>query len=136
MATTGVVNGTLMALYIGNVKVVKLLSNGFSISRPTREVANKDSGDWVSRKSNRASWGASGSAHFEFNPTYGFEDLYALIANGTQIAVMTSTEVSGDKLYVGNGYLTELSPDFPDMDNSSYSFTIEGDGQLTESPIT
>lgn len=136
MATSGVINGTSMAIYIQGNKVCSLLSNGFSISRPTREVANKDSGNWSSKATNRGSWAAQGSAHFEFAPTYGFSNLFAAITNGTLIGVVTKTAVSGDKYYSGMGYLTDLSPDFPDMDNSSYSFSIEGSGALTETTLT
>jgi predicted secreted protein len=136
MATSGVINGTLMAIYINGSKVCSLLSNGFTITGATREVANKDSGNWASKASGRNSWSAQGSAHFEFAPTYGFPSLFTAISNGTLLGVVTKTGVSGDKYYSGMAYLTDLSPDFPDNDNSSYSFTLDGTGALTQSTAT
>ena len=136
MATTGVINGTAMALYINGTKIASLLSNGFAVNRPTREIANKDSGNWTSKASNRGSWSANGSAHFEFAPTYGFSNLFTAIRNGTLLGVVTKTGVSGDKYFSGMAYLTDLTPDFPDMDNSSYSFTFDGSGELTETTAT
>ena len=136
MATSGVINGTLMAIYINGVKIAKMLSNSVSIQRPTREVANKDSGDWVSKKPNRASWNFNGSAHFEFVTANGYDDLKTAIKNSTQLWVMTSSEVAGDTLQVGSAYITQLDADFPDMDNSSYTVNIDGDGELFDSPVT
>lgn len=136
MATIGVINGTLMALYIGGTKIASLLSNGLTIDMPTREVANKDSGTWVDKKPNRGSWSHTGSAHFVFSPTYGFSDLFTAMKNQTLIGVVQKTAVSGDKYMSGMAYITNLSQDFPDMDNSSYSFTLEGTGTLTEGTTT
>ncbi len=131
--TEGVVNGTLMGIYLGGTKVASLTGNGISISRPTREVANKDSGNWVAKKTTRASWGANGSGHFTFEAG-GYKALRAAIAAGTRLTVLTSTDVAEDQAEQGYGFMTQLDLDFPDAENSTYSFNIDGDGEL--SPIT
>jgi len=133
--TTGILNGTLMALYISNVKIANLTTNGFSLTRPTRETSNKDSGNWSTKKHKRMSWSMNGSAHFAFDAGYGASDIDTAIKNGTEVAIMSSTEVVGDKKYWGNALITEFTPDFPDDDNSSFSVTFEGTGQLNESPV-
>ena len=133
--TTGILNGTLMALYIGGVKVANLVTNGFSLSRPTRETSNKDSGNWATKKHKRASWSMNGNAMVAFDAGYGVDDIFDAIVNSTEVAIMTSTEVVGDIKYWGTALVTEFSPDFPDDDNSTYSVTFEGTGQLNESLV-
>ena len=130
MATTGILNGTLMALYIAGTKVANLTTNSMTFNRPTRETSNKDSANWVTKKHKRAMWGFSGSAYFAFDAAYGWSDLYTAMMAGSEVVVMTSTEVVGDEKYYGNALITDLPADFPDDDNSSYNITIEGTGAL------
>jgi predicted secreted protein len=138
MATTGIVNGTLMCIYVNTVKVAVLTSNSFSQSRGTRETANKSSATWMTRIPVRGSWSASGSAYFQFDDTAtdGFSYLKTLMDAKTQITCLIGTDVVADKYYSGSGYITELSADFPDDEGSTYSFSIEGDGALTEYATT
>lgn len=129
--TTGIVNGTLMALYSGGTKIANLTTNSMTLSRPTRETANKDSGNWITRKHKRASFGFSGSAYFAFDAGYGWVDLYSALKNGTELTVMTSSEVVGDKKMYGTCLVTDLPTEFPDDENASYNITLEGTGELT-----
>ena len=133
---TGIVKGTLLAIYVGGTKIAVLTANSLSRSRPTRETANKDSGDWVTRLPNRNTWTISGSAYFAFDAAYGYDDLFDVMDAGTAVTIMRSTEESGDSYYSGDAYLTQLDADDPDDDNSSYSFTFEGSGQLSKAAVT
>jgi len=130
MPTTGILNGTLMALYISGTKVANLTSNGMTFNRPTRETSNKDSGNWVTKKSKRASWGMSGSAFLAFDAAYGWVDLYTAMMSETDVVLMSSTEVVGDNKFYGSARIIDLPADFPDDDNSSYNITFEGTGPL------
>lgn len=137
MATTGIVPGTLMAVYVSGTKIALLTTNSFSESRPTRETANKDSGDWVTRVANRGSWSASASALYQNSASNGnYHALKALKDAGASVTVMFHTMVSGDYYFTGSALITELSLDFPDNDNSSYSISFEGTGALTENTYT
>jgi hypothetical protein len=136
MATTGVLNGTLMAIYVGGTKVATLLTNSISINRPTRSIASKDDATWDAKAINRANWSKSGRAFFKFDAGYGFRNLYAAIVAGAAVTVRSSTAVSGDYYYEGSAFLTEVGADYADNDNSEYSFTLEGTGALSETLIT
>lgn len=129
--TTDILPGTLMALYVSGTKIANLTTNAMALNRPTRETANKDSGNWITRKPKRASFGFSGSAYFAFDAGYGWVDLYSALKNGTALTVMTSSEVVGDKKMYGTCYVTDLPAEFPDDENSSYNVTLEGTGELT-----
>lgn len=135
MPTTGILNGTLMALYIGGVKIANLTANSMQLSRPSRETANKDTGNWSTKKHKRATWGFSGSAFFAFDAGYGYSNLYAALIAGTELTVMTSSEVLGDKKYWGTAIITDLPAEFPDDENSSFNITLEGTGTLYESTV-
>lgn len=123
-----------MCVYVDGVKVALLTTNSFSEPRPTRETANKDSGVWVTRLPNRGSWTASATAYYAMDGSY--KALKAKKDAGSQVTVMFSTAVSGDEKYQGSAYISDLSPDFGDDDNSTFSVSFDGDGALTEYDIT
>lgn len=52
------------------------------------------------------------------------------------VAVEISDNTSGDHYWHGFGYITELSSDYPDDEASSYTFTVEGDGELYYTQLT
>lgn len=133
--TTDILNGTLMAIYIGGVKISHLTTNGFTLDRPTRETSSKDTANWSTFKHKRMNWSMNGSAYFAFDAGYGPDDIFDAIKNGTEVSIMTSTEVVGDMKYWGTALITGFTPDYPDDENSSYSVTFQGTGELHESPV-
>lgn len=134
MATTGIMPGTLMVVYVDGVKIALLTTNSFSDSTPTRETANKDAGNYVTRLPNRSTWSASASAFYASSGS--FKALKAKKDARATVVLLFSTGVTGDQKYTGNAYITELSADFPDDDNSTFNVSFEGDGQLSESDVT
>lgn len=136
MATTGIINGTLMALYVNGTKVAVLSTNSVPKSWPTRDTANKDSGSWMTKLPTRGNWSMTGTAFFQFVASGGYKTLSDAMDAKQLVQVKMSTLVSGDSYWHGEGYITDLTADFPDDDASTYSITIEGSGQLYFTTLT
>lgn len=136
MATSGVINGTAMAVYINSTKVAVLTGNNLALSWPTRETANKDSGSWMTRIPTRGTWSISGTAFFQFIASGGYLTLFTAMTNKTLVYVQISDNTSTDHHYHGWGYITDLPADFPDDEASSFNFTVEGNGELYFTALT
>lgn len=136
MASSGVLNGTKMAVYISGTKIAHLTATGFSRSKETRETTDKDTTGDKTFKYKRGSSQLSGSAWFDFAAGYGFADLFTAMDNETELTALLATEESGDDTYQATVLLTQLDADFPDDDNSSYSFTMLVSGDWTTSTVT
>ena len=138
MATSGIINGTSMCIYINGVKVAVLTGTSLALSWPTRETANKDSGSWMTKLPTRGNWSVSGAAFFQFLNSVqgGYLMLFNAMTAKQQIYVEIADKVSTDHYFHGKGYITDLPADFPDDEASSYNITIEGDGQLYFTALT
>lgn len=136
MGTTGIVNGTLMALYVGGVKVAVLTGNGLNLGNPTRETANKDSGNWMTRLPTRGNWSFNGAAFFQFVASGGYLSLFNAKVAKTRVYVEIATKISGDYYFHGYGYIEDLPADFGDDEASTFNVTINGDGELLYTALT
>jgi predicted secreted protein len=136
MATSGIINGTSMAVYISETKVAVLTGNSLALSWPTRDTANKDSGSWMTKIPTRGNWSISGTAFFQFLTSGGYLSLFTAMTAKTLIAVEISGNTSTDHYWHGFGYITDLSADFPDDEASTFNFTVEGTGQLYFTALT
>lgn len=107
----------------------------FELNAETRETTSKDDAVYRSYITSAKNWTISGSALFgdddanDWNP----DDLYLLIGNQvdikiTQCGVGSVTPVPAEKNVSGNAILTQLSAAFPDKDNGTYTFTLQGTG--------
>jgi predicted secreted protein len=136
--TTGIVNGTAMALYVDGVKVAVLTGNDLDTAFPTRETANKDSGIWMTRIPTRGNWSFSGSAFFQFltSSQGGYLKLFNAMKAKTRVYAEVATKLSGDGYFHGYGYITALPGSFPDDEASTFNITIEGDGELLLTDLT
>jgi len=110
----------------------------FEMNAETREVTSKDDAVYRSYVTSAKNWTISGSALFgdddatNWNP----DDLYASIGAEvdikiTQCAAGTTTPATGETKSEGNAILTSLSASFPDKDNGTYSFSLQGTGAWT-----
>jgi len=129
---TDIIDGRLMGIYVAGSLVAVATGCSLKITHAVRESSNKDSGKWQKMLPGRVGWSMSGNAKFEFNAAYGFADLYALITGPTGATVLISTKTTGDIEYTGNCFLESLDADFPDSADSTYSFSMKGDGVLTK----
>ena len=107
----------------------------FELNAETREVTSKDNASFRSYVTSAQNWTISGNALFgddvvgAWNP----DDLYALMGTEvyvkiTQCAPGLQTPLSGETFIMGLAILTQISGSFPDKDNGSYSFSLQGTG--------
>jgi len=137
MATTGIINGTLLAVYIGSDVIAHSTSHSLSITHDARDATTKDSSGWTDLLEGLRSWEISGEGLVAYDGTLDIDDLFtSYIATRTAVTVKFSTEVSGDVYYTGSAYLTSLDQDAPTEDNVSYSYTFSGTGALTKSTVS
>jgi TP901-1 family phage major tail protein len=134
MASTGINNGTLTALYIevdGDLeKVAHLTSNGLTVEMDTRNATTKDSEGWNEILEAAKKWSISGEGFFAEDAEYGFNDLYAVWTSREPLTAVISSEVEGDKKYEGTCYITSLSRTSPVEDSETFSISLQGTGQL------
>jgi TP901-1 family phage major tail protein len=140
MASTGINNGTLTALYIfvANVptKVAHLTSTGFSVNMNTRSVTTKDSAGWEEILEGSKSWEMSASGYFAEDTTLGYEELFDYWNGRGKVLVAFTSAVTGDKRYKGLGYITSLSRTAPTEDSETFDVTIQGTSTITKYTVS
>lgn len=131
MATTGIVNGTSLKISVDGTAIAYTTSASFELSMSTRDTSNKDSLGWKTGAEGQRSGTISGDYLFAFDAAYGFEELFALMTNRTEVTVKMATSDVSDKFISGEAYLTSLSASAPMEDTVSGSFTLEFTGAIT-----
>jgi TP901-1 family phage major tail protein len=132
MATAGVINGSDFFMYHSKTVIAHATSHTLNVNLATRDISSKDSAGWKGTGAGQRSWTASGNGLYTFDAAFGFSQLMALVTNRTRVYVKLATKTATNKAYWGYGYLTSITLDAPNEDNSTYSFSFEGDGALTE----
>lgn len=130
-----VLNGTKMILYVGEVAVAGATSHSLSLNMDTRETTNKDSAGWRELLESVRNWSMSGEGLKSFAANFGHDELALLIVNREKVTIKLSTEETGDTFYSGSAWLTTVDSDYPNEDNSTFSFTFEGTGPLTPNTV-
>jgi len=136
MATTNIINGTLLKVYVDGTAIAKTTSATLNLSMATRDASNKDSSGWKDVLEGLREWTIDGDFLQAEDAAYGYDDLFALINGRTSVTLKFMSNVSGDKYYQGTAYLTSLSREAPLEDNVSGSFSFEGSGALSEKTLT
>lgn len=139
-ASTNVMNGTDVIVAISTdggttyTTVGKATTASLQMNMEVRDVTTKDSAGWRELLGGLKSWSLSGEGMVTYNLTskVGFSDLFGHISSRTRLYFRFGSTTSGEKQYKGYGFLTSLSQDGGVEDNNSFSFSIEGDGALTE----
>ena len=135
MASTGVINGTLLQIYLNGVVIAKSTSCKLEIPVELRNTSSKDSAGWTNREYGRRDWNAGGDFLDAEDSAYRFDDLFALITNRTKVTMRMSSAVSGDKYYEGTALIESLSREAPMEDNVTGSYSLQADGPLTENTV-
>jgi len=124
-------NSTDLKLYIDGVAVACATDATLTMTHSVREVLCKDTLAWRDVVPGLRSWSVSGSGLHSMDATNGAFDLTELAINRTLVYVKMSTEEAGEKYMAGSGYLTECTLNSPGAEeNCTYSFSLEGTGQL------
>lgn len=134
MATSGIINGTLLTIKVGGSKLLNSTSASMSLTLDTPEATTKDSGGFQ----NLIAGVKSGEISFEGLVAYDsgsgsqIGDISDELISGTSVTWEFSTDVSGDDKYSGNGFISSIEIT-ADMESPvSYSGTIVTTGTITQ----
>jgi TP901-1 family phage major tail protein len=138
MATTGLVNGTLVALYkdvSGTLtKVANLTSTDFELSKDTIDATNKDGGNYKEFLVGLSGWTMNAEGIFEEDAGVtgiSAKDLLDDIIAGAPITVVMTSNVEDDLKLSGSAIITSFAWNAPVNDVSTFSVSLQGTGALT-----
>jgi predicted secreted protein len=130
MATSGVINGTLLGVYMDSTLIASAKSCELTVSHDPRETTTKDDGAYETKLEGKLSWGISVNG---LATVSGFSTLFTAWKNRTQVQLYFQTAVSGDKTYRGYAYITSLKESADHQTSAAWDASFEGTGSLTES---
>lgn len=133
MATTGIINGTNLLVYVGGTAITHSTSASISFSMETRDASTKDSDGYREILEGQRSFTIEAEAMTALDAAQGFEELFAAWVARTALTIKFGTADSGDQFYQGTGYCTSLSMDSGVEDSSTFSASFEMTGQVTTS---
>ena len=131
-ATTGVVNGTICVLYLGETAISYSTSCSLSLSGTTIDVTNKDSGYWVQKISgHKNSWTMSVDAFYNMDGAGVTPyELFDPLRDGDLVSLKFTTTNTDDTFFVGNAIVTSLNITAGDSEAATFSAEFEGAGRL------
>ena len=134
MATSGIINGTLLTIKVGGSKLLNSTSASMSLTLDTPEATTKDSGGFqdliAGVKSGEISF--EGLVAYDSGSGVQIGDISDELISGTSVSWEFSTDVSGDDKYSGNGFISSIEIT-ADMESPvSYSGTIVTTGTITQ----
>jgi len=141
MATTGVMNGTKLRLYVDQAggstytAIGTSMDVSFNASHSPRETTNQDSSGFASFLEGKRSFTIDANALHSEDGTNDYAAWFATLTSSTLRALCTfkiATATTGDTTYTGSGYITALnlasgSPE----GNATYNVSIQVTGQIT-----
>ena len=133
MATTGILNGTDLVVQVGGTAITHATSASINFNMETREATTKDSAGYTEVLSGLRSVTIDVEAMTALDATYGFEDLYTVWENRTELTLKFGTTETGDQVYSVNGYMTSLAVSSGVEDSSTFSASFQCTGTVTES---
>jgi predicted secreted protein len=136
MATTGIVNGTDIGIYLGGTKIACATSGSISRTMSVRDATCKDSNGYSESLEGLQEWSIEGEGMFAFDAAYGVVDLNAVIDARAAVTVRFSTESSTDEYWEGSAYMTDLSADSATEESVTYSYSFQGTGALNFKALT
>jgi predicted secreted protein len=132
MATTGILNGTDLVVQVGGTAITHATSASINFNMETREATTKDSAGYTEVLSGLRSVTIDVEAMTALDATYGFEDLYSVWENRTELTLKFGTTETGDQTYQVNGYMTSLAVSSGVEDSSTFSASFQCTGTVTE----
>jgi predicted secreted protein len=143
MASTGITNGTLIAIYkdiSGTLtKIANATSNDFSITKDMIETTNKDSGGAKEYIAGEYGYTMSVEGMFEEDASVGtgisWKEIITDLLAGTSVTIVMTSNVSGDLKLSGSAFFNELNLTAPQNDVATFTASIQGTGALTVGTI-
>jgi len=136
MATTGIMNGTLLGVYVGSTLIAHATEGSISLSMDTRDASTKSSSGSRDLLEATKSGTISVSALYAEDAAYGVDDLMSAWSARTALTVKFSTEVTGDHYWSASAYVTSLEVSAGMEDNVTYSATFELTGAITYGAVS
>jgi predicted secreted protein len=136
MATTGVLNGTSLFLYVNGNAVAHSTSHSLTLSESHRSTSSKDSAGWETILEGMRSWTMTGEGFTALDGAYTTDDLTTLILNRTAVTLRFTTNTTGDKYWTGSARLESLDISSPNEDNVTWSISFKGSGAITNPAMT
>lgn len=136
MATTGIVNGTLLTLQNGGVVIGGTTSHSLSNSMETRDATTKSSSGNEEVLEGLKSREVGFEGFVAWDEANGFEELEAILEARTQQTLILSTEVVGDPRWTYTAYLTSIDLEAGVEDSITYSGTFKITGSRTVATVT
>jgi len=131
MASTGILNGTLLGVYSGSTLIAHATEGSISLSMDTRDATTKSSSGTRDLLEATKSGTISVSALYANDAAYGVDDLMTAWSGRSTLSVKFSTEVTGDNYWSADAYVTSLEVNAGMEDNATYSATFELTGTIT-----
>ena len=143
MASTGITNGTLIAIYkdiSGTLtKIANATSNDFSITKDMIETTNKDSAGAKEYIAGEYGYTMSVEGMFEEDASVGagisWKEIITDLLAGTSVTIVMTSNVSGDLKLSGSAFFNELNLTAPQNDVATFTASIQGTGTLTVGTI-
>jgi len=143
MATTGITNGTLIAIYkdiSGTLtKIANATSNDFTITKDMIETTNKDSAGAKEYIAGEYGYTMSVDGMFEEDGSVGalisWKEMITDLLAGTSVTIVMTSNVSGDLKLSGSALFNDLKLTAPQNAVSTFTASIQGTGALTVSTI-
>ena len=141
MATTGKINTTLLAIYTGSgtgTKITHLNDCSLTMNHSPRNVSTKDSAGWEEFLEGMRSWEMSASGLLSWDATNAPDDLFTTNINTrTAVTVLFTTAVTGDIVYSGSAWATNLEQSSPGQEETAtFSMSFQGTGALTKATVS
>ena len=143
MPSTGITNGTLIAIYkdiSGTLtKIANATSNDFSITKDMIETTNKDSAGAKEYIAGEYGYTMSVEGMFEEDASVGagisWKEIITDLLAGTSVTIVMTSNVSGDLKLSGSAFFNDLNLTAPQNDVATFTATIQGTGALTVGTI-
>jgi predicted secreted protein len=143
MATTGITNGTLIAIYkdiSGTLtKIANATSNDFTITKDMIETTNKDSAGAKEYIAGEYGYTMSVEGMFEEDGSVGalisWKEIITDLLAGTSVTIVMTSNVSGDLKLSGSAFFNDLNLTAPQNDVATFTASIQGTGALTVGTI-
>lgn len=143
MASTGITNGTLLAIYkdvAGTLtKIANATTNDFSITKDMIETTNKDSAGAKEYIAGEYGYTMSVEGMFEEDASVGalisWKEILTDLIAGTSVTIVMTSDLSGDIKLSGSAFFSDLNLTAPRNDVATFTASIQGTGALTVGTI-
>ncbi len=133
MATTSVINTTLLAIYVEGVKVAHATGGSIALTHAVRDITSKDSEGWRRLLEGLRSGTASVNGLLAHDSDTGGVELLDILMARTECEVKFMTGVTGDTVYTFDAYVGSVSQSSDAAEgNATYEASFEINGPVVK----